>query len=198
MPMDFVAQVYAYIQPGGIVMFPLVISSVCMWVLIIDRVLYYRQLGRDDIPLRQAVRMLAAKAASAGATGLRAGVVAAFLAERTGDRDLDKKILDRCAMRARPSIRRALALIATLAAVAPLFGLLGTVTGMITTFDVIALFGTGNPKAMAGGISEALITTQSGLTAAIPGLFMSTYLMRRAGRLEGRLDETVAVLKRHL
>jgi biopolymer transport protein ExbB len=69
---------------------------------------------------------------------------------------------------------------------------------MITTFDVIALFGTGNPKAMAGGISEALITTQSGLTAAIPGLFLSTYLMRRARRLEGRLDETVAVLKRHL
>ncbi len=196
--MDFVARTYAYLQPGGMVMLPLVFSSVWMWVLIIDRLLFYRQLSRDDIPLRQAVGMLAAKPAPAGATGLRAQVVAAFLAERTGDRRIDKKILDRCAMRVRPAIRKALAPIATLAAVAPLFGLLGTVTGMITTFDVIRLFGTGNAKAMAGGISEALITTQSGLTAAIPGLFMSVYLMRRASRLEGRLDETVAALKRHL
>jgi biopolymer transport protein ExbB len=189
MSMDFFAQTYAYLQPGGAVMFPLVFSSVWMWVLIIDRLLFYRQLGRNDIPLRQAVGMLSAAPPPAGANGIRAQVVAAFLAERTGDRRIDKKILDRCAMRVRPAIRKALAPIATL---------LGTVTGMIATFDVIRLFGTGNAKAMAGGISEALITTQSGLTAAIPGLFMSVYLMRRAGRLESRLDETVAALKRQL
>ena len=75
---------------------------------------------------------------------------------------------------------------------------LGTVTGMMTTFDVIALFGTGNARAMAGGISEALITTQSGLLVAIPGLLMSAFLIRRADRLEDRLDELIMTLKRHI
>jgi biopolymer transport protein ExbB len=65
---------------------------------------------------------------------------------------------------------RSLAVIGVLAAMAPLMGLLGTVTGMITTFDILAIFGTGNVKAMAGGISESLITTQTGLIVAIPGL----------------------------
>ena len=73
--------------------------------------------------------------------------------------------------------------------VAPLMGLLGTVIGMIETFDVISLFGTGNAKAMAGGISVALVTTQSGLVVAIPGLFVSGFLARRSRRLESALDE---------
>jgi biopolymer transport protein ExbB len=101
-------------------------------------------------------------------------------------------------MRERPRIHRSLAVIAVLAAVSPLFGLLGTVAGMITTFDVISLFGTGNAKAMAGGISEALITTQSGLLAAVPGLFSSVWLMRCANRLERGLDEMLMILKRYL
>jgi biopolymer transport protein ExbB len=69
---------------------------------------------------------------------------------------------------------------------------------MITTFNVIALFGTGNAKALAGGISEALITTQSGLLVAIPGLFMSAFLIRRANRLERRMDELIITLMRHV
>ncbi|MBE9569130.1 MAG: MotA/TolQ/ExbB proton channel family protein, partial [Proteobacteria bacterium] len=103
-----------------------------------------------------------------------------------------------CAMREMSPLRRFLSVIAVLAAVAPLFGLLGTVTGMMTTFDVIAVFGTGNAKAMAGGISEALITTQSGLLVAIPGLFMSVFLIRRADHLESNLDELLITLKRNL
>jgi len=130
--------------------------------------------------------------------GLRTRVVASFLKERTGNNKVDRSILDLCAMRERPHLRRSLSVIAVLAAVAPLFGLLGTVTGMITTFDVITLFGTGNAKAMAGGISEALITTQSGLLVAIPGLFMSAFLIRRAHRLENSLDELVMTLKRNI
>ena len=88
--------------------------------------------------------------------------------------------------------------LAMLAGVAPLLGLLGTVTGMIETFDVIALFGTGNARAMAGGISVALVTTQSGLLVAIPGLLLAAALSRRSRRLEMRLDEVTAVLSRHL
>jgi biopolymer transport protein ExbB len=95
-------------------------------------------------------------------------------------------------------LRKKLAFIAVLAGVAPLLGLLGTVLGMIQTFEVIAIFGTSNAKAMAGGISVALVTTQSGLVVAIPGLFVSGFLTRRSRRLESALDEFSLALDRKL
>jgi len=73
-----------------------------------------------------------------------------------------------------------LPVIATTAAAAPLLGLLGTVSGMIRTFHLITLFGSGDPKPLAGGISEALITTLFGLVVAIPALLLHAYLARRA------------------
>ena len=179
-------------------MIPLILTSLWMWALIVERALYFRQIDRDDVNLKQAVETLSDRPLPETSNGLRTRIVASFLKERTGNRKVDRNILDLCAMRERPLLRRYLSVIAVLAAVAPLFGLLGTVTGMITTFNVIALFGTGNAKAMAGGISEALITTQSGLLVAIPGLFMSAFLIRRASRLESRLDEVVMTLKRNL
>jgi len=89
------------------------------------------------------------------------------------------------------SLDRHLGLIGVLAALAPLLGLLGTVTGMIATFDIISIFGTGNARAMAGGISEALITTQTGLVVAIPGLYMSNFLNRRSENLKQRIAENL-------
>ncbi len=196
--MDFIANTYEYLQPGGPVMIPLIVISLWMWILIVDRLLYFRQMDRDDIDLKEAIKILDGKPFPETANGLRTRVITGFLRERTGYRKLDLSILDRCAMREMPHIRRSLSVIGILAAVSPLFGLLGTVTGMITTFDVIALFGTGNAKAMAGGISEALITTQSGLLVAIPGLFMSAFLIRRANRLESCLNEVIITLKRYV
>jgi hypothetical protein len=86
-----------------------------------------------------------------------------------------------------------------LAAVAPLLGLLGTVTGMIATFDVLAVFGTGNAKAMAGGISEALITTQTGLLVALPdftckGFWASGPHPAAAHRRGGAISATAFVI----
>lgn len=79
--------------------------------------------------------------------------------------------------------------ILVIAAVAPLLGLLGTVTGMISTFDVITEFGTGNPKLLSGGISEALITTELGLIVAIPALLLGNLLSGWAGSQKSRLEE---------
>ncbi len=76
-----------------------------------------------------------------------------------------------------------------LAAVTPLLGLLGTVTGMITTFQSITLFGTGDPKLMAGGISTALVTTVLGLVTAIPLLFIYTYLSSKSEEILSILEE---------
>lgn len=70
-----------------------------------------------------------------------------------------------------------------IAAVAPLLGLLGTVTGMIETFQSITLFGTGDPKLMASGISQALMTTVLGLVVAIPVLFLHNILQAKSRRI---------------
>ncbi len=79
--------------------------------------------------------------------------------------------------------------IAVLAAVSPLLGLLGTVTGMIETFQSITLFGTGDPKLMSGGISEALITTQLGLAVAIPLVLLHSLLTGRVNRVVEKLGK---------
>ena len=196
--MDIIVNAIEYFSPGGIVMIPIILTSLIMWALIIERLLYFRKAERDDPDVKEAVELFNGKSLTDTSRGLRTGVVRAFLKERIGDKKLDRSIPDLCAMRQRPHLRRYLSVIAVLAAVSPLFGLLGTVTGMITTFNVIALFGTGNARAMAGGISEAMITTQSGLLVAIPGLFMSAFLIRRADRLESRMDELIMTLKRHI
>ena len=93
-----------------------------------------------------------------------------------------------------PKIERGLSVIGILAAVAPLLGLLGTVVGMIGTFQSIALFGAGDPRVMAGGISQALVTTQLGLTVAIPTILLHTILSNKSSRLIQILDEQTAGL----
>jgi biopolymer transport protein ExbB len=86
-----------------------------------------------------------------------------------------------------------------LAAVTPLLGLLGTVTGMIATFQAITLFGTGDPKLMAGGISTALVTTVLGLVTAIPLLFAYTYLASTSNRIVSVLEEqSIGMLAKNL
>jgi biopolymer transport protein ExbB len=102
--------------------------------------------------------------------------------------------LDEAILRETPRIRRGLATIAILAAVAPLLGLLGTVTGMIHTFQSITLFGTGDPKLMSGGISLALVTTQQGLAVAIPVLLVHSFLSSRSNRIIQILDEQSAAM----
>jgi biopolymer transport protein ExbB len=79
-------------------------------------------------------------------------------------------------------------LIMVIAAVAPLLGLLGTVTGMITTFDLITEFGTGDPKMLSGGISEALVTTELGLIVAIPGLIFGNLLSGWAETIKDNME----------
>ena len=102
--------------------------------------------------------------------------------------------LDEAIIKDAGRFRRGLDTIKVLAAIAPLMGLLGTVTGMIGTFQAITLFGTGDPKLMAGGISQALVTTVLGLIAAIPLLLSHTLLASRAQGLTKMLAEQAAGL----
>ncbi len=100
--------------------------------------------------------------------------------------------LDEAILRETPSIERGLVTLAILAAVAPMLGLLGTVSGMIETFQSITLFGTGDPKLMSGGISQALVTTELGLAVAIPILLIHSALSSKSNRLIQILDEESA------
>jgi biopolymer transport protein ExbB len=88
-----------------------------------------------------------------------------------------------------PMLERFLPTLGVLAAVAPLLGLLGTVTGMINTFQIISQYGTGDPRMMSGGISEALVTTQLGLAVAVPIMLLHHLLERRVDRIIGDMEE---------
>ncbi len=91
-----------------------------------------------------------------------------------------------------PKLQRGILIIKVISVVAPLMGLLGTVTGMINTFQAITLFGTGDPRMMAGGISQALVTTVLGLTVAIPTVLLHTVVQGRSRRVIQILQEQSA------
>lgn len=189
-----------YMQAGGLVMWPLAAISVVMWLLIVERVLFVRRLNRKGMSFQDAWQHVQDGAIPdprqhGGAVSL---LVRRFIGARSGDDRMDCHILDETVMCLNRSLFSNLSVIGVLAAIAPLLGLLGTVTGMIATFDVLAVFGTGNAKAMAGGISEALITTQTGLLVAIPGLYMKGFLDRRVRNLSKRIAAAGLYLRRQL
>lgn len=112
----------------------------------------------------------------------------------THDPELVELRLSESVLKETPRIERAQSIVKLFSAVAPLLGLLGTVTGMIATFQAITVFGTGDPKLMAGGISQALVTTVLGLVVAIPLLFLNSLLAARSKVLIQMLDEESAVM----
>ncbi len=107
-------------------------------------------------------------------------IIRVYQANRHLDSDTLELKVDEAILKETPRIELGISLIKVLAAIAPMLGLLGTVTGMIATFQNITLFGTGDPKIMAGGISMALVTTVMGLVAALPLLLMHALVASRA------------------
>jgi biopolymer transport protein ExbB len=114
--------------------------------------------------------------------------------ENTTNAELLEARLDEAVLKELPAIERGQGIIKLLAGVAPLLGLLGTVTGMIATFQAITAFGSGDAKLMASGISQALITTVLGLVVAIPLLLMHSWVASRSRTLVQILDEQSAGL----
>lgn len=100
--------------------------------------------------------------------------------------------LDEAILKETPALETRISIIKVLAAIAPMMGLLGTVTGMIATFQSIQLFGTGDPKLMAGGISMALMTTVQGLVAALPLMLMHAVVIARSKSIVQVLEEQSA------
>ena len=116
-------------------------------------------------------------------------ILAAGLANRGQGRDVMKESIQEAAGHVVHDLERYLNTLGTIAAVTPLLGLLGTVVGMIRVFTEITIQGTGNANALAGGISEALITTAAGLAVAIPALVMHRYFTGKIDAIVVRLEQ---------
>ena len=121
-------------------------------------------------------------------------VLAAYESNRGADTETIELKLSEAALKEMPDLTKGLLFIKVVAAVAPLMGLLGTVTGMIKTFQVITLYGAGDPKMMAGGISQALMTTVLGLVVAIPMVLLHTVVSGKSRKIVNILQSQSAGL----
>jgi len=185
------------IKIGGWVMGPLVIVSMWMWFLIAKKTKDIYSFTKGDISVQECIRTM--KTDRFSAAYWQRKIVEGFLERRTEDEDMNKSILESLRVRQESYAKKEVGTIQVLATIAPLLGLLGTVGGMITTFNVISEFGTGNARALASGISEALITTQTGLVVAVPGLFMASYLIQRTNTIVERMQRfCLGLLRGHV
>lgn len=195
--MNLLTGAWEYLLAGGPVMWPLALVSIWLWALILGKALWLFRIKAEPAGYGELLN-LADKGERNGGTGPRAGALRLFLARKTGRVEVDSRLWEAAVRNQTPLISRHLATITVLAATAPLLGLLGTVSGMIGTFKVIMLYGTGNAHALAEGISQALITTQTGLVVAIPGLFAAFTLRRQARKIQQSLYSFQSLIERHI
>lgn len=116
-------------------------------------------------------------------------ILAAGLTERNAARDITKESIEDTGRHVTAMMEKNLNTLGTIAAISPLIGLLGTVVGMIKVFAAITTSGVGNPETLAGGISEALITTAAGLVVAIPSVIFYRYFRGKINRLVVNMEE---------
>ncbi len=178
------------IQQGGIVGYIILALGLLGLIIVITRLIYLAITGRA---IQQQLNHLASPSLK-NPLGRILAVAAESRDANPGSGDpkqgdtLELQV-DEAILRELPRLTQGEGLVKLLAGVAPLLGLLGTVVGMIATFQSITLFGTGDPKMMADGISQALVTTALGLIVAIPLLFMHTLVTSRSQALIQILDE---------
>ena len=192
------------LRAGGLIVWPILLLALASIVIVIERFVFLRRVHGNTDRLMGTVTDLASRGdwdacdrivrehENKGWPVVR--VLRAGLGSRTESRGTVESVLQESILREMPNLERYLSALAIIGAVAPLLGLLGTVTGMITTFRTITLFGTGDPKLMSGGISEALVTTELGLIVAIPVMLLHTYLSRRADHIVCDLEEKAVTL----
>lgn len=158
--LDWYEAIRDFLEMGGPVLLVIGVLTVVMWVLIFERVMYYRA----GLP-RYIARFTDQWAARPERRSWHARRIRQAMISRVQNRT-----------------EQFLPLIKTMVALAPLLGLLGTVTGMIEVFEVMAFSGSGNPRSMAAGVSKATIPTMAGMVAALSGVFAQTLLARYAHR----------------
>ena len=186
---------FEIVKAGGIMMGPIILASIIAAAIILERLWTLQSKRVLPAELTEKVwrwveqRQIQDKHIAALQQNSPLGkILAAGLANRHRDRDIIKESIEDTGRHVVHELERFIGALGTIASLSPLMGLLGTVLGMIRTFNAITTEGIGNPAALAGGIAEALITTAAGLTVAIPALIGYKYLrgrVRGAGRADG-------------
>jgi biopolymer transport protein ExbB len=180
------------VKAGGWLMVPILLCSVIAVAIVLERIWALR---RSRVVPRGLLLTVWEQAQGAGPGGgvqlqrLRARsplgqVLAAGLAAQDHSREVMKETIEETGRRVAHELERFLNTLGTIAMITPLLGLLGTVVGMIEVFNVITDIGVGSPRDLAGGISQALVTTAAGIGVAIPTLIFHRYF-------RGRVDELV-------
>ncbi len=180
---------FEIVKAGGIVMVPIILCSIIAAAIMLERLWTLQQRRVLPTELTEKVRRLVETKqlqdkhiAALEQNSPLGKILAAGLSNRFRDRAIIKEAIEDTGRHVVHELERFLNTLGTIASMSPLLGLLGTVFGIIRTFSSISSQGVGNPTALAGGISEALITTAAGLTVAIPALVGYRYLR---GRVEG-------------
>ena len=184
----------AFFKKGGIVMYPLMLVAIIALLLFLERfvMLSYRgHLGRRftknmDALVAEKKYDEAANLCLKKETSL-AMVLFAVLNKVNDTRENAERSLQEALLREQPKLERRMGLLAAMGTIAPLLGLLGTVTGIITLFTVITEVGTNDARVLAGGISEALITTEMGLVIAIPVMILHGLLSEKIEKITSEL-----------
>lgn len=180
---------FELIVAGGWVMFPIILCSVLALTLVVERIWTLQekritppQLVEQIITLYEQNRINNEAIEKLYTNSPLGRILAVGLRNRNGPRDIMKESIEEEGRQVALDLERYLNTLGTIASITPLLGLLGTVIGMIKVFAVITSLGVGDPKILADGISEALITTAAGLSIAIPSVMFYRYL-------RGRVDE---------
>jgi len=192
----------AWLRSGGFLVWPILLVGLVAFLLIIERFVFLIRTKANSDRLLTKVRELASadqwqecqQYCQRHAKSSVCRVLGAGIGNFGGSREIVENALQEAIMKELPRLERFLSTISVLAAVAPLLGLLGTVSGMINTFQAITIHGTGDPRMLSGGISEALITTQLGLIVAVPVLMLHHFLERRVDAIVGEMEEKSAAL----
>lgn len=181
---------------GGPVMIPIGLASLFGVAIIIERLLYYRRIDTDEDKLLPRLRATleqgrfdeALAICEAGDSPMTNLMKVGIENRHRPAEAVKESIVDAASLEV-PKLERYLSALGTVATVAPLLGLLGTVTGIIRAFGVIGRLGVvGDPAQLAGGISEALITTAAGLIVSIPATIFYNYLVNKANHTIIRLE----------
>lgn len=191
-----------HLLKGGPVMLPIAVLALLCFVMAVWKMMSMLRLPGDRAMLtiaRIAAQLASGdvSAAEALASTLRAPLKSLALSavrSRGMTRDAVEERLFDDTLKSLPPIERYLGVLAAGASAAPLLGLLGTVTGMIHTFRLITVFGTGDARLLSAGISEALVTTEAGLLVAIPALLVHAWCVRRVRRLKALCQEAAVCL----
>lgn len=185
------------VPKGGALVWPILIILGVAVLILIERIIFFARRRTNTETLMMNLRQMIAAKDWQGATQILESkknklipkILLTALALKDRTRPEMENALQEAILGEIPAIERFLSTLGMLAAIAPLLGLLGTVTGMINTFHVITYYGTGDPRMMSGGISEALVTTMLGLSVAIPIMLAHTLLNRRVETLISRMEE---------